>query len=120
MPFSLDPIVLAIAAEFERHEMRDHLTLLRAFYRSYRAHKRWLRVQDRPPWDSEMVIEWARILRIPPFEHAYPVLENGATCPKCAANKDPLADSAVRMAWAGGWLMQCHRCSECWLQLSGK
>lgn len=52
--------------------MRDHLALLRTFYRGYRAHKRWLHVQDRPPWDSEMVIEWARILRIPPFEAGLP------------------------------------------------
>ncbi|HMJ14782.1 MAG TPA: hypothetical protein VK524_25395 [Polyangiaceae bacterium] len=118
--FSLDPLIRAIAAEFQRHGMDSHLKLLRDYYRGYRAHKRWLSGLPRPPWHTELVIEWARIMRLPPFENAYPVLEHGAKCPTCTEKRDPLTDVGIRVAWAGGWVIQCRRCGEAWLELARK
>jgi hypothetical protein len=115
--FSLEPILRALAAEFERLGMQHHLEQLRMFYRAHRARKRWLSGQARPPWDVELTLQWACVLRVPPFERVYPVLGDDAPCPQCSAARDALTGTTVRLAWQGGWLMQCQRCDARWIVL---
>ena len=115
--FSLEPLVLALAAEFKRRDMRAQLASLRGFFRVYKARKRTLAREARPAWDEDMVITWLCIFRVPPFESAYPVLARGVPCPSCRAEMGDGRRATVRCVFPGGTLRACWSCDARWLEI---
>jgi hypothetical protein len=52
--------------------MRGHLALLRAFYAARLRRKIAELAQKQPPWDEQLIAEWAALWRIPPIEDGDP------------------------------------------------
>jgi hypothetical protein len=117
--FDLLAAVVLLGAEFRKRNMDAHLAALRRFYEEQRRRKRaraLTMARDRV-WDEDMVIEWLGLLRIPPFEHMYPLLPRDAPCPTCGATSSrELPATFVRLVWPGGSLEQCRRCETSWIQ----
>jgi len=55
--------------------LRTHVELARAYYRRI---QRGLPSPEPDAWGHEMIVEWARLLRLPPHEHDSPVRPRGA------------------------------------------
>jgi hypothetical protein len=114
--FQLEPLLRQLAAEFARRDMKQHLELLRAFYRDHRARQRAAHAQPRPPWTENMILEWLLILQIPPFEHVLPTLTRGAPCPSCRKNEGL---PYVACVFPGGRVRECRGCGGRWLGAEG-
>ena len=115
LDFELEPLLRALAAEFARREMEEHLRLLRVFYARYRSEKKRSSLARQPSWEIDTVLEWLAVFRIVPFERVYQELSHDAPCPKCTAASDPLTATFTRAAVHGTTLLQCLRCGERWL-----
>lgn len=95
--------------------MRTHLALLRAYYA---ARQRRLRaaMKAKPPWpwDEQIVLEWAALWRIEPFQHVSSAAVRGAL---------PMRQELARQQKFGGatfpegptWM--CDACGATWLVL---
>jgi hypothetical protein len=105
-----------LAAEFRARGMDSHLALLRRFYAELR-HRRQARARVREKgWDEGMVIGWLGLLRVPPFEHVYPLLPRDARCPRCSAEGTRAAPATfTKSVWPGGSLNECRQCQALWL-----
>jgi hypothetical protein len=66
-----------------------------------------------------LVVEWLRLLKIPPREADYPVLPRGAPCPRCGSvSKDrTAAGTFVPFSFPGGWAERCIGCHATWLHV---
>jgi hypothetical protein len=111
----LETLLRALAAEFKRREMTQHLELLRVLYRRYRAAKTRAALAPKPVWEIDVVLQWLAMLHIPPFESVFRELPSGAPCPRCTEVKDPMSASFTRAAFHGATLLECMRCGQCWL-----
>jgi hypothetical protein len=109
--FQLEPLLRALAAEFARRDMKQHVELLRRFYADHRAR------QPKPPWTEDMVIGWLVMLQIPPFENAMTVLGRGAPCPQCRKNE---GQPHVTCVFPGGRVRECKGCGAQWLEVEGE
>jgi hypothetical protein len=96
-----------VGLELRRHGMLKHVGHLRRYYATVRAG----RTPASGEWDEQMVIEWAKILRIAPHEGAYPVRPRMSKC-GCASPK-----TYTRCVWPEGAVSVCSACHEVWLEL---
>lgn len=115
----IDALILAVAAKFKQHDMREHLRLLRAYYAARRQRKR-ARVQtaSAPPWDEDMLLQWAALWRIPPFDRVYELQppRSACTCGK-AQRGDLHAGLYTNTVFPGGRVVFCGMCQRRWLEL---
>jgi hypothetical protein len=113
--FSLDPLLLALADFFKRNQMRGHLAELRRYWRDRRARS------GRGIWTEDLVGEWLAMLRVPPLDRFYPVLDRTSPCPRCGAGAENAgAGSIVVGIFPGGYRAQCRSCEQGWIVLDGK
>lgn len=112
----VDKLVLAIAERFTRYEMREHLKLLRAYYVERRRRKRAAAKLPRQPWDEDMVLQWAALWRIPPFEQVYQQLKPGERCPCGRENRD---NTHTEASFPEGVVWCCRACDTRWLVVHG-
>lgn len=115
LDFELEPLLRALAAEFARRDMQDHLRLLRVFYARYRAETKRSALSPKPSWEIDTVLEWLAVFRLPPLEHVYQELDHGAPCPRCATTGDPMTAVFTRAAVRGTTVLQCLGCGERWV-----
>lgn len=99
-------LITRVGRELKRLELWDHVKLARRLYANVRAD----REPGRDEWDYEMIEEWARLLRLPPFESAYPVRPWAWRC--CEKPKTYTAT-----VWPEGWKSVCETCRAAWLTL---
>jgi hypothetical protein len=115
VPWDLKQAVTELGEEFERREMRAHLTRLGQFWRSH-----LVRVSPPDEWGIGMVIEWLCLLRIGPFAQVYPVLPRHTPCPRCrSVGSHGSPATFTRASWPGGCLEECRVCATKWLHLDG-
>lgn len=119
--FSMDRPALirllsSLGAEFRRREMASHLRHLRLYYLGLRHRLdvgRERRVEVH--WTEEMVVEWMRLLRLPPYQAAYPVRERGGMgCRRCENAPGTVVTVAV---FPGGAKLRCRGCEAVWLEV---
>jgi hypothetical protein len=115
----LDKLVVEIAERFKEHGMKEHLESLRAYYRARRQRKRANARAKRPPWDEDLVLKWAALWRIPPFEDTYPRLRRGASC-RCGAQWKHGGGVFVETVFPEGRVLHCRECHLEWLVLEHK
>lgn len=96
-----------VGLEFRRQGMLTHVGYLRRYYADVRAG----RTPAAGEWDDHMVIEWAKILRCPPYEDALPVRPRMSPC-GCATPK-----LYTRTVWPEGSKTVCGSCHAVWLEL---
>jgi hypothetical protein len=108
--FDLAAVVVALGQEFVRRGMHPHAAKLRAFYRELRCRK-----STRGAWDESMVIDWAGMLKIPPFEFLYTQRESGAKCVSCRRRPGGPSLVDTRTVFPGGHVSKCRGCGDEWL-----
>jgi hypothetical protein len=105
-----------LGQEFVRRGMVGHAADLRKFYAELRARRERRRESGDRSWDEDMVVGWLCLLRIPPFDHVYPLRPRGEPCVACGEKGGREAPGVfVRVAAAGVRLVQCQSCGEQWL-----
>ena len=97
-----------VGREFARLGLKNHVAHARRYYAAVR--------DARPPeageWTHEMIVEWARLLRLPPHEHDYPVRPRMAPCSTCE-----LSQTFTQAVFPGGTKTRCGACGADWLEL---
>ncbi len=76
-----------------------------------------VRALSRREWSEDHVLEWQRLLKIPPHENDYPILPRGSPCPRCGSRSaDRTATgTVVCVSFPGGWAERCLGCRARWL-----
>lgn len=116
MSIDFDQLILEVAERFKAHNMNDHLTSLRAFFRDRRKRQSASARQKRIPWDEQMVLRWAALWRIPPLENVYPQLRSGMSC-RCGTDWKHGGGVFVETVFPEGRVLQCRDCKLEWLVL---
>jgi hypothetical protein len=111
-------MVERLGAEFRRRGMLGHLAPLRLYWLALRhdlvqPDRHGLHVQ----LSEEMVVEWFKLLRLPPHERAYPVQSPGARCPRCRPGDGPMAEVITERTFPEGRKVACLQCRTAWLEL---
>jgi hypothetical protein len=96
-----------VGRELVRLGLEEHLAKVRSFYADTRA-GRPLRMGG---WIQEHVIELAKILRVPPYEHAYPVRPRLSSCG--CSSPQPLTALMVGPVSK----LECGACGVVWLEV---
>ena len=97
-----------VGLELRRHGLLKHVEHLRRYYSTVRTGH----TPAAGEWTNGMVVEWAKILRVPPHEGAYPVRPRMSKC-ACASPK-----LYTEMVWPGGCKSTCSNCRDTWLELA--
>lgn len=107
--------MFAIAERFKEYDMQSHLKLLRAYYRQRMRRKRANALgKQPPPWDEDMVLQWAALWRIPPFDTVYLQLPKGLPCP---CGKSSVWNTHGGTTFPEGYIRCCGACGATWLVL---
>jgi hypothetical protein len=115
----IDALILAVAARFKQYDMREHLRLLRAYYAARRQRKRArVRTTSAPPWDEDMLLQWAALWRIPPFDRVYELqpAHSACTCRK-EHSVSPHTGLYTNAVFPGGRVVFCGMCQRRWMEL---
>ena len=111
-------MVKRLGAEFRRRGMHGHLAPLRLYWLALRhdlveAERHGLHVQ----LSEELVVEWFKLLRLSPYERAYPVQPPGSRCPRCPPGSGPEVEVVTQRTFPEGRKVACLVCHAAWLEL---
>lgn len=115
-------VVGALGREFVHRGMHVHAAKLRLYYVALRrgwasSHRSKVDVH----WSEDLVIEWCKILQLPPYQHAYPVRTPHSRCSRCKDRPNNEGGSfQTESTFPGGWKVRCSNCGEVWLVLETK
>jgi hypothetical protein len=105
-------LVVRLGREFSRRGMREECRRLRLYYLALEhglvAGKNRIEVS----WDEDLVIEWLRILRVPPHHRHYPV-RPGTLCAHCEHRPGTVV---TKLVFPGGARMECLQCGARWIR----
>jgi hypothetical protein len=115
---SLLAMVQRLGDEFRRRGMRTHLTPLRIYWLALRHGL----VQDEGhalqlTLSEETVVEWFKLLRLPPYQDAYPVRAAGSACLACGPRATAAAELATERTFPDGRKVVCLACRSAWLEV---
>jgi hypothetical protein len=96
-----------VGLELKGLGLQKQVEHLRRYYATVRSG----RTPGPGEWSESMVVEWAKVLRLPPHEGAYPVRPRMSTC-SCATPK-----TFTKLVWPGGSLHTCSVCHDEWIEL---
>jgi hypothetical protein len=105
-------LVVQLGGEFRRRDMPEHLRKLRLYYLAL-THQLDARESVEIHWTSDMVVEWFRTLRLPPYQDDYPV-QSTTACRTCPATKGAVFTVST---FPGGAKLECRMCGQRWLYL---
>ena len=109
--------VAQLGREFVRRGMDIHARKLRLYYLALRHRlaspgRREVDVR----WSEELVLEWLKVLRLPPYEAAYEIRPRGAGCGRCQKTTNDRTALHTEQNFPGGAKMSCHACGAVWLE----
>lgn len=111
-------LVRRLGEEFHRRDMRTHLVPLRIYWLALRhglvhgeGHVLHLSLSE------EAVVEWFKLLRLPPYQTAYPVRPGGAACPACGPRAATDGELTTERTFPGGRKVVCLTCHSAWLEV---
>lgn len=96
-----------VGREMVRLEMREHVEIARQTYAALRAGRT-------PTWSEESIVEWARVLRVPPHHEHYRVYPRTVECPRLSSAGPHVRFEMIE--FPGGHRCKCV-CGEMWLAL---
>ena len=116
--FSMDrarllELVVALGCEFSRRGMPDHCQRLRLYYLALQHGLDARRHRVEIHWDEELVIEWMRLLQLPPYQDHYRVRRE-TRCDRCESRPGTVVTKGV---FPGGAKLECLQCGGEWLTL---
>ena len=98
-------LVVRLGRELVKLGLASQAAHLREYYSTVRAGR------EPGTWSRDMVLDWARDLRLPPHEHDTPVRARGSSC-GC-----PSPTSYTARVWPGGARHTCTACRGTWIEL---
>lgn len=105
-----------LGAEFRRREMEAHLRKLRVYYLALRRGLTQGRHELDVHWSEALVLEWLKLLQLPPFERAYEVRPGRSACRGCAQKRDHQSAIHTELVFPGGAKMRCFSCGAIWIE----
>ena len=111
-------MVRRLGDEFRRRGMRTHAAPLRVYWLALRHGL----VQEEQhalhvTLSEETVVEWLKVLRLPPYRDAYRVRPTGSACPSCAPHEGRTGEVATERTFPEGRKMVCLGCRSVWLEM---
>ncbi|HXX31428.1 MAG TPA: hypothetical protein VEJ89_12060 [Myxococcaceae bacterium] len=111
-------MVRRLGDEFRRRGMQAHLVRLRVYWLALHhglvrdaSHALHLTLSE------DAVVEWFKLLRLPPYQHAYPVRPTGSACPACAPGGGPATEVVTERTFPEGRKVACLGCRTAWLEM---
>ncbi|HTS81042.1 MAG TPA: hypothetical protein VMH40_10630 [Myxococcaceae bacterium] len=68
-------------------------------------------------WSESLVVEWFRVLRLPPHQWDYPVRPPSSPCPRCPAPDGHAVEVKTGLTFPEGRKAVCTVCGYAWLEL---
>ena len=110
---SLLDLVVRLGREFSRRGMREECRRLRLYYLALEhglcAGKNRIEVA----WDEDLVVEWLRILQVPPHHGHYPARPS-TLCARCEHRPGTVV---TKLVFPGGARMECLQCGARWIRI---
>jgi hypothetical protein len=110
-------MVETLGAAFAAQGMRRHVEELRLYWqalaRGLAQSGRRLEVS----WSEDLVVEWFRVLKLPPHQHDYPIRAPSSPCPRCRAPEGHAVEVKTGLTFPEGRKAVCTVCGSAWLEL---
>jgi hypothetical protein len=68
-------------------------------------------------WSEALVVEWFRLLRLPPHAHDYPLCPPSSPCPRCPHAGGHAVEVKTALTFPEGRKAVCTVCGTAWLEL---
>ncbi len=68
-------------------------------------------------WSETLVVEWFRLLRLPPHADDYPVRPPSSPCPRCPRPAGHAVEVKTALTFPEGRKAVCTVCGAAWLEL---
>jgi len=68
-------------------------------------------------WSEALVVEWFRLLRLPPHAGDYPVQPPSSPCPRCPRPAGHAVEVKTALTFPEGRKAVCTVCGTAWLEL---
>jgi hypothetical protein len=111
-------MVARLGDEFRRRGMRTHAVPLRVYWLALRhdlvhdeRHGLHLTLSE------DSVVEWFKLLRLPPYRDAYPVRPAGSPCVSCPPPAGRALEVVTERTFPDGRKMACLACHAAWLEV---
>ena len=108
--------VKALGHEFARLGMRQHVQRLRVYYLAVKKGLASPSNELDVKWSEPFVVEWLKMLQVPPFAGAYAVRPRGSRCARCLEVKNEAATLFTETNFPGGSKMRCQACGAVWIE----
>lgn len=102
-------LVALVGAGLVKLGLKSHAQHCRDYYRRVRD-GRPQPARHETAWGRGMVIGWAKILHIPPYENAFAERPRGSRC-TCATPR-----LVTETTFPKGWVVACHGCEARWIE----
>jgi hypothetical protein len=109
--------VKSLGREFKRRGMGQHVQRLRVYYIAVQKGLTSPSHELDIKWSEPFVVEWLKILRVPPFERAYSVRPRGSRCGRCSETRNEQTSVFTELNFPGGSKMRCQACEAAWVEL---
>lgn len=109
------PLLRSLWGAFAKRGMRGHLRNVRLYALALRHGLLETDGALRASLTREDILEWMRVLAVPPFHLVYERRPRGAPCPVCGPAPASHLSPQVSMAFPGGERARCPRCSAVWV-----
>jgi hypothetical protein len=109
---SLLALVVRLGREFSRRGMREECRRLRLYYLALEHGLCVGKNRIDVAWDEGLVVEWLRILRVPPHDRHYPVRSSTL----CAGCEHRAGTVVTKLVFPGGARMECLQCGARWIR----
>ncbi len=104
-------MVETLGSAFAARGMRRHVEELRLYWqalaRGLVQGGRRLEVS----WSEDLVVEWFRVLKLPPHQHDYPIRPPSSPCPRCRAPEGHAVEVKTGLTFPEGRKAVCTVCS---------
>ena len=105
-------LVVRLGREFSRRGMREECRRLRLYYLALEHGLCTRQNRIEVAWDEQLVIEWLRILRVPPHHRHYPVRPS-TLCIDCEQRPGTVV---TKLVFPDGACLECLQCGGRWIR----
>ena len=113
-------MVEELGAEFAARSMRRHVEELRLYWLSLVRGAPVLNRRGEVSWSEALVVEWFRLLRLPPHQHDYSVRPPSSPCSRCPAPAGHAVEVKTGLTFPEGRKAVCTVCGYAWLELDAE
>jgi hypothetical protein len=110
-------MVEELGAVFAARSMRRHVEELRLYWLGLVRGSPVANRRGEVSWSEALVVEWFRVLRLPPHQHDYSVRPPSSPCPRCPPPAGHAVGVKTGLTFPEGRKAVCTVCGYAWLEL---